>query len=114
MVTQRNRRAFTLRFANQETHQLLELVSARLGVSMNELAEKMIENELGIASFALQEDLTHTLSLLAAYHGDPAEDVARVAHAEVEYADPIRARLRTSDNDPLGIANVFAAAARTG
>lgn len=111
MTTQRSRRAFTLRFENAGTHDLLALVSSRLGVSMNELAEKMIENELGIASLALQEDLAHTFGLLAAYHADPAEDVARVAHAEVAYPDPIQARLVAADSDPLGIAKIFASAA---
>lgn len=111
MSTQRGRRAFTLRFENEETHRLLALISSRLGVSMNELAEKMIEAELGVASLALQEDLTHTLGLLASYQGDPEADLARVAHAEVAYPDPVRARLVGSRSDPLGIGNVFASAA---
>jgi len=36
------RRSFTLRFEHPETHDLLALVSGRLGVSMNQLAEQMI------------------------------------------------------------------------
>jgi len=111
MTTQRGRRAFTLRFEDEETHRLLALISSRLGVSMNELAEKMIEVELGVASLALQEDLAHTLGLLAAYQGDPETDIARAAHAEVAHPDPVRARLVGSRGDPLGIANVFASAA---
>ena len=107
----RERRAFTLRFHNQETHRLLGLVSSRLGVSMNELAEKMIENELGAASLALQEDLTHTLALLASYRGDVSSDIARVARAEVTYPDPLHARLVEAEADALGIAETFAAAA---
>ncbi len=35
------RRSFTLRFEHQETRDLLSLVSGRLGVSMNQLAEQM-------------------------------------------------------------------------
>ncbi len=80
---------------------------------MNELAEKMIESELGVASLALQEDLAHTLGLLASYQGDPTVDIARAAHAEVAYPDPVRARLAGSSNDPLDVANLFAAAARS-
>lgn len=113
MVTARSRRAFTLRFEKEETHQLLALVSSRLGVSMNELADKMIENELQIASLALQEDLTHTLGLLRDYRGDPAANVARIAHAEIAYPDPVRARMAGSNEDLLGIAHAFAAAARS-
>ena len=74
-------------------------------------AEKMIESELGVASLALQEDLAHTLGLLASYQGDPEVDIARVAHAEVAYPDPVRARLAGSRSDPLGIGSVFASAA---
>ena len=74
MTTQRSRRAFTLRFDNANTHTLLALISSRLGVSMNELAEKMIEAELEVASLALQEDLAHTLGLLASYQDDPEAD----------------------------------------
>ena len=112
MSTRRGHRAFTLRFKNEQTHQLLTLLSSRLGVSMNELAETMIESELGVASLALQEDLTHTLVLLASYQGDAAADIARVAHAEVAFPDPVRARLVKSSNDLPGIEGVFAAAAR--
>jgi hypothetical protein len=111
MTTQRSRRAFTLRFENAKTHTLLALVSSHLGVSMNELAEKMIEAELEVASLALQEDLAHTLDLLASYQEDPEADIARVAHAEVAYPDPVRARLAGSPGDPLGIGRVFASAA---
>lgn len=113
MPTQERRRpAFTLRFEKEETHQLLALVASRLGVSMNSLAEKMIESELGVASLALQEDLAHTLSLLASYQSDAEADIARVAHAEVVHPDPVQARLVGSGGDPLGIANTFATATR--
>lgn len=113
MTTQRSRRAFTLRFENEETHRLLALVSSRLGVSMNELAEKMIEAELEVASLALQEDLAHTLGLLASYQGDPEADIGRVAHAEVAYPDPVRARRVGPPSDPLGIGSIFASAAHS-
>jgi len=77
---------------------------------MNELAEAMIENEISAASIALQEDLTHTLGLLAAYQGDPAADVARFAAAEVSEADPVRARISGSSADALGLTDIFASA----
>jgi len=103
------RRSFTLRFENPETHRLLALVARRLGLSMNQLAEQMIATELGVASLGLQEDLVHTLGLLATYRSDPTAEAAAFAHAEVVFEDPIRARRVGRDEDPLGVAAAFAA-----
>ena len=47
------RRAFTIRFDNEETHRRLALVADSMGVSMNQLAESMIEQGLDAASLAL-------------------------------------------------------------
>ncbi|MEO5965837.1 MAG: hypothetical protein ABIR11_10265 [Candidatus Limnocylindrales bacterium] len=104
------RRAFTLRFASDETHQHLALLAGRLGVSMNELAGQMIENEIGAASLALQEDFAHTLGLLASYGVEARTDLVRFAEAEVTQPDPLRARRAEVAPDPLGIAATFAAA----
>ena len=104
------RRAFTIRFGNEETHRRLALVADSMGVSMNQLAESMIEHELDAASMALEADLTHTLELLAVRRVDPIADIASVAHAEATVADPIRARLVEADPDPLGVAAAFAGA----
>lgn len=106
------RRAFTIRFDNEETHRRLALVADSMGVSMNQLAESMIEQELDAASLALEEDLTHTLGLLAARRVDPSADIARVARAEASVPDPIRARRVHPDVDPLGVAAAFAGARR--
>jgi len=105
-----SRRAFTIRFDNEETHRRLAVVADSMGVSMNQLAESMIEQELDAVSLALEEDLTHTLELLATRRVDPAADIARVAHAEVTVPDPIRARLVEPDADPLGVVAAFAGA----
>jgi hypothetical protein len=107
----KRRRSFTLRFEDQSTHDLLALLASRLDVSMNTLAETMIKNEIGDLALALQEDLSHTLARLADYRGDPASDVARFAHAEVSYPDPLQARMVTPRDDPHDIARTFAAAA---
>jgi len=69
-MDKKRRRSFTLRFEDEKTHELLTLLSNRLGVSMNRLAETMIQNEIQGASFAMQEDLSHTLARLAEYRGD--------------------------------------------
>jgi len=65
------RRSFTLRFEHAETHDLLSLVSDRLGVSMNQLAEQMITAELEVVSAGLQADLMHTLGMLARTEATP-------------------------------------------
>jgi hypothetical protein len=111
-MDKKRRRSFTLRFEDEETHELLALLSNRMGVSMNRLAETMIQNEIQGASFALQEDLSHTLARLAEYRGDSRADVARFARAEVAYDDPLAARMVTPKDDPYDIAATFASASR--
>lgn len=111
-MDKRRRRSFTLRFEDEETHELLALLSNRMGVSMNRLAETMIQNEIQGASFALQEDLSHTLARLAEYRGDSRADVARFARAEVTNDDPLAARMVTPRDDPYDIAATFASGTR--
>jgi hypothetical protein len=106
------RRSFTLRFENPETHHLLSLVSGRLGVSMNQLAQQMITTELEIASAGLQADLMHTLGMLASYRSDPEAEAAAFAHAEVAEEDPIRARMVGGTEDPFGVTSAFETGAR--
>lgn len=107
----KRRRSFTIRFEDQTTHDLLALLASRFNVSMNRLAETMINNEIGDLALALQEDLTHTLGRLADYRGDHARDVARFAQAEASYHDPLQARMVIPRHDPHDIARTFAAAA---
>ena len=111
-MDKKRRRSFTLRFEDEETHELLTLLSKRMGVSMNRLAETMIQNEIQGASFALQEDLSHTLARLAEYRADSRADVARFARAEVAHDDPLAARMVSSKDDPNDIAATFASASR--
>ncbi|MEA2537501.1 MAG: hypothetical protein QOF11_1735 [Chloroflexota bacterium] len=106
----KRRRSFTLRFEDEATHELLALLSSRMGVSMNRLVETMIQSEIQSASFALEEDLTHTLGRLADYRADPQAEVARFADAEVTFDDPLQARMVVKE-DPQGIAARFAEAA---
>ncbi|CAN5590395.1 hypothetical protein BH23CHL7_BH23CHL7_24000 [soil metagenome] len=103
------RRSFTIRFEDQETHELLTLLAGRLHVSMNSLAETMIKNQIGNLALTLEEDLSHTLARLKAYRTDPHDDVARFADAEVAYRDPLVARMVKPRHDPHDIAGLFAA-----
>lgn len=84
-MDKRRRRSFTLRFENEETHELLALLSNRMGVSMNRLAE---------------------------YRGESRADVARFARAEVTNDDPLAARMVTPKDDPYDIAATFTSGTR--
>ena len=106
------RRSFTLRFEHAETHDLLSLVSDRLGVSMNQLAEQMITAELEVVSAGLQADLMHTLGMLGSYRSNAEAEADAFARAEVAFADPIHARMVGGDDDPFGIASAFESGAR--
>lgn len=105
------RRSFTLRFEDAETHELLTLLSSRMGISMNRLAEAMIQNEIQAAAFALQEDLSHTLARLADYREDARRDIAKFAHGEIAFQDPLKARMVFPRDEPHDISSTFAAAA---
>jgi hypothetical protein len=106
------RRSFTLRFEHPETHDLLSLVSDRLGVSMNQLAEQMITAELEVVSAGLQADLMHTLGMLGSYRSNAEAEAEAFARAEAAFADPIHARMVGGDDDPFGIASAFESGAR--
>ena len=106
------RRSFTLRFEHPETHDLLSLVSDRLGVSMNQLAEQMITTELEVVSAGLQADLMHTLGMLGSYRSDAEAEAEAFARAEVAFADPIRARMVGGGEDPFGVASAYESGAR--
>lgn len=109
MTVQRSIRAtFPLRFANTRTRDLLQLVAARQGTSMNRLAEDMIERELEVLALGLEVNLTQTVELLRAYRGEGrAEAWSEFADAEA-LPEPLRARRAQADADPFGIARAFA------
>jgi hypothetical protein len=83
------KRAFTLRFENPRTHELLALVADEMNVSMSALAESMIANQLGSYAAALEQELSDTLAKLAEYRDDPDRDVRAFALAEVSHHDPV-------------------------
>jgi hypothetical protein len=102
---------FTLRFRDPQTHELLGLVADQRGVSMNQLAEEMLERELHAAALLLTSDLTGTLELLNRYNRSEhlEQAIDDFADAEAAGPDPIQARLVAPalPSDEFGIADRF-------
>jgi hypothetical protein len=105
------RTKFTLRFRNPETHEILGLVADRYGVSMNRLAEDMLERELRAAALVLELDVSGTLDPLRGYNR--AEHLERAveefAEAEGGERDPLKTRLAESSTtrDAHGVLEAF-------
>jgi hypothetical protein len=102
---------FTLRFHNRSNHEILGLLAERHGVTMNRLAEEMLERELQAAALLLEQDLAGTLALLRNYRRDehlPAA-IEAFAQAEAYEADPIETRMvETARNqDAYGVVDAF-------
>jgi hypothetical protein len=102
---------FTLRFRNPETHKLFGLVADRYGVSMNQLAEDMLERELRAAALVLELDLSETLDLPREYSRDEHLEraIEEFAEAEGRERDPLRARLAETPTtrDAHGVFEAF-------
>jgi len=103
---------FTLRFEHPETHELLRLLAARWGISMNRLAEDILERELRIGALLEEAAVLETLELLRRYRPERElqADIAAIARAEVEVDDPAEGRMveAAALADPHGIAAAFA------
>jgi hypothetical protein len=103
----RVRSAFPLRFENERTRELLRVVAEQQHMSMNQLAEEMIERELQVLALGLESNLSETIELLRAYRGEGrAEAWAEFADAE-ELPEPIAARRVQPDEDAFGVARAF-------
>lgn len=102
---------FTLRFQNERTHQLLGVLAGELGVSMNHLAEQMLERELGAAALLMERELVDTVALLRDYRREENldRDIQEIAEAEVYEDDPLRSRRVEAPEykDAFGIAEAF-------
>jgi post-segregation antitoxin (ccd killing protein) len=107
----RSRRSFTLRFANPRTYDVLSAVAKELGLSMSELAERMIETELDVLAAGLEGDVARTVEKLRQTDMNPEAEAAEFARAEVENEDPIQARMARPD-DPFGVAAAFDSGSR--
>ncbi len=102
---------FTLRFQNSRTHELLGAVADEMGLSKNQLAERMLERELHGAALLLESHLVDTVELLRGYrHGEHlGRDIQEFAEAEAHERDPLRSRLAgaSQTRDAYGIAEAF-------
>jgi|SRR5436305_11287710 len=96
-----------LRFRNPETRQSLKRTAEALGVSVDELAEAAIQQELAALAVNLEPNLQRLVELLGSFEEDPERDVEAFAHSEVTFEDPLRAR-RVRAEDAYGIGAAFA------
>lgn len=97
-----------LRFRNAETHRQLRRMAEMLGVSMNELAEVAIQQELDLMGGGLERRLESIAERLRSFPGeDPAKAAEEIARSEAAYDDPLRAR-RAGPEDAYGIGAAFA------
>jgi len=107
-----SRSAFPVRFENERTRELLRAVALHQRVSMNQLAEQMIERELEVMALGIEGTLSRAIELLRSYRGlGRAEAWDEFAEAEgLPEPVPTHRRLRETD-DPYGVARVFEAGA---
>lgn len=106
-AVRRTRTAFPLRFENERTRELLRVVAERRNISMNQLAEEMIERELEVLALGLEMSLSRTVELLRAYRGKGRADAwSAFANAEA-LPEPIAAHRVDPDTDPFGVARAF-------
>ena len=96
-----------LHFRNAETHRALQQAAKTLGVSVGELVEAAIEQDLAVLEGNLEPRLQRTVELLGSYRGEAERDIEDFAHAEVTVHDPLRAR-RARAEDAYGIGAAFA------
>jgi hypothetical protein len=71
------RSAFPLRFENERTRELLRVIADRQHLSMNQLAEEMIERELQVMALGLESSLSRTIELLQSYRGQGRAEAPR-------------------------------------
>jgi hypothetical protein len=101
------RSAFPLRFENERTRDLLRVIAEQQHTSMNQLAEAMIERELGVLALGLESSLSRTMELLRSYRGE-GRAAAWAAFADAEaLPEPIAARRTQAEEDPFGVARAF-------
>ena len=101
------RSAFPLRVENERTRDLLRVIAEQQHTSMNQLAEAMIERELGVLALGLESSLSRTMELLRSYRGE-GRAAAWAAFADAEaLPEPIAARRTQAEEDPFGVARAF-------
>ena len=107
-----SRSSFPVRFENERTRELLRAVALHERVSMNQLAEEMIERELEVMALGIEDTLSRTIELLRSYRGQGrAEAWDEFAEAE-GLPEPVPThRTRPQTDDPYEVARVFEAGA---
>jgi hypothetical protein len=84
---------FPLRFKDPATKDMLRLVADQLGVSMTDLAEDAVRQELMILGAGLEQQLTDIVEALRSYRPDDSgSHIATYAAGEACEDDPMRAR----------------------
>jgi len=96
-----------LHFRNPETRRSLQRTAEALGVSVDELAEAAIQQEMTALAGNLEPNLQSLVELLGSFEEDPERDAEDFARAEVTFEDPLRAR-RARAEDAYGIGAAFA------
>lgn len=107
--TKSSRSVFSLRFESPRTRELLRMVAEHEDVSMNRLAEAMIERELEVMALGIEDSLSRTVALLRDYRGQGHAE-AWQSFAEGEgLPDPVSARRvrHEESDDPYGVARAF-------
>jgi hypothetical protein len=96
-----------LRFRNPETRRSLQRMAEALGVSVDELAEAAIQQEMTALAGNLEPNLQSLVEMLGSAEENPERDAEDFARAEVTFEDPLRAR-RVRAEDAYGIGAAFA------
>ena len=96
-----------LHFRDPETRRGLQRTAEALGVSVDELAEAAIQQELTALAGNLEPSLQRIVELLGSFEEDAEHDAEGFARAEVTFEDPLRAR-RARAEDAYGIGAAFA------
>ena len=100
---------FPLRFSNPSTRAHLRLLAEQLDMSMNRLAEDMIERELAAISLGLESEIEETLRRLRSLSAQDIERSVEAWAAAEGQRDPIVARMAAPVDDEFGVARAFGA-----
>jgi hypothetical protein len=96
--------AFPVRFKDPATKEMLRVVSDQLGVSMNDVAESAIRNELILLGAGIEQQLTEIVELLRNYDADRDFDrFVEAVGAGEELGDPLQATRIEPDRARAGI-----------
>jgi hypothetical protein len=89
---------------------MLGIAADQFGITINALVNDLLERELEIISFSLEDHLSETVKALRHYRSEGAEeDWKGFARAEVEEEDPVQTRLvEVESADRYGLTDILA------